>query len=85
MHHLDLDVLLENYIQHDNKKKGRILEESIFLRFEQLRIILRITRPIHGMRHRTSLELRGKTCIMRDGRNNLTRVSKKRGKIVMIP
>ena len=52
MHHLDLDVLLENYIQHDNEKKGRILEESIFLRFEQLRIILMITRSTHGMRRR---------------------------------
>ena len=33
-------------------RKGEFLEESIFLRFEQLRIILMITRSVHGVGHR---------------------------------
>ena len=33
-------------------RNGEFLEESIFLRFEQLRIILMITRSTHGMGHR---------------------------------
>ena len=33
-------------------KKGKILEESIFLRFKQLRIILMIIRSTHRMRCR---------------------------------